>query len=135
MGASSVAVMLSMAKGSDTPGKSLVTQVFCRVAPDGGIADLAVSPPVPWDRVGRVLALGPFGGETLQESTLDALPRPATLLTTGPDPVHGTDADGMERIDWRVVERQTREICLRFMASSEPEMGPPTGAAPPAPPP
>ena len=114
LGASPVAVMLSLAKGGDVPGRP-ISEVFCRLAPQGGLKDLLAHPPVPWSRVSTLLLLGPLGGDDLQVEPLGDMPAPAHRATTGPDPVHGGAQDVMERLDYRVVERHTRDIFRRFL--------------------
>lgn len=122
LGASPVAVLLSLAKAGDVPGRPELSHLFCRVAPGQTLEDfLRDGAPVPPDRLARVLLLGPFGGEQVQETPFLG----GVLLTTGPDPVHGTDADGMERVDWRLVEQQVRDTWYRHLASGAPGSEPP----------
>lgn len=116
-GAAPVAALLSLAKGGDTAGRRPRTEVFCRVAPGEGLSTLVSRPPVPWDRVDRVLVLGPLGGASLEESPFDGLPRSATRATAPPEPATADTVDGMERIDWRVTATQVRDLFVRHLGT------------------
>ncbi len=114
LGASAIAAMISLAKSVDLPGEAPRGAFFCRLSPWGGQLALLASPPLPWEQVDELLLLGPLGGSQLALAPVDALGREALLASTGSDPVHGTAADRMERLDFRQLETHVRALHKRF---------------------
>ncbi len=116
LGASPVAALISLARATDGLARPRRSLLFCRVAP-GGAPSLQDSPPAPWGSVERILLLGPMGGAELGTQAIQAFGREASLASTGPSPVHGTEADGMERLDYRRLASHLRQLYRSQLAS------------------
>jgi hypothetical protein len=115
-GATPVAVLMSLAKAEDDRRAPAHSEFFCVVSPDGGEARLGEQPPVPWTAVSDIVVIGPMGGTELTFTDTTFAGQKALLVTTGTDPVHGTDEDTMGRLDFRRIQAHTIELYRRFLA-------------------
>ncbi|MFH1467925.1 MAG: hypothetical protein ABIO70_26300 [Pseudomonadota bacterium] len=123
------ASLVSLAKSVDRL-ETTSSVLFCYLHAEAGAA-FDASPPLPWSAVGEVVVLGSLAGAVLSTTAEPWRGHDAHRFTGGPDPLAGTAADGIERLDYRAIEAHLRVIHRDVLA---PLIKDPPPAEPPPPP-
>jgi hypothetical protein len=110
--AAATAALVSLAKAWDVPEPPARTVVFCATT----LEAYALEPAVPLHTASHWV-LGPLAGTELRAEAGPLLGGAATtLLSTGPDALHGSAHDPFERLDWRGLADRVREVHARVLA-------------------
>jgi hypothetical protein len=123
------AELISLAKSVD--GLDLGQPVlFCYLGAAAGPA-FDAAPPLPWAEVGGIVVLGPLTGPALAITDPPWRGHAARLIASGPDTLAGSEADGIERLDFRVIDGNLRAVHREVLAGLIKD--PPSPSPPPPP--
>ena len=118
--ATGVAVVVSLAKTFDVPAPPKHTVVFCAWPEQGGRDAYLAQPALPLDQTLVIFELGALSGDSLSEQKLEVAGPTGTValtrLQTESADWHGTETDGMERVDFRKLEGRVADLYARVSA-------------------
>jgi hypothetical protein len=113
------AALISLAKSADGLGRPRRSLLFCSVPLDSTQA-FSKAPPLPWDRIRAVTAIGRLDGSELAQRQLDLHGHPVLEVTAELPQGQGAE-DGMERLDYQRIAAHLRSLHTQLLV---PELTP-----------